>query len=190
MKKYVFLFGAALSLAMLAGHRAYAAGSSQFKVDVYPLNCVFEYIDVGSRQIMYLTPRECGQHTEPPVNVGGHGEPQKDSKPVQGSDLQGGASVSQPESSALQNLDGTNSEPLVPGNGVDTPNQKPHDAILPAAGRSSWVKPAIIGGIVMSVAVGFDAGFGFVGSKLAANAAYHGAGRVRRLGRLVRGRLR
>jgi len=40
---------------------AKASASPQLKLDVMPLDCVFENINNGLNQIRFLTPRECGQ---------------------------------------------------------------------------------------------------------------------------------
>lgn len=38
-----------------------AVPSSEFRMKVLPLECLFEYVNDGSNQLVYITPEECGQ---------------------------------------------------------------------------------------------------------------------------------
>ncbi len=47
---------------------ALALGNTDLKVQILPLDCLFEVVNDGSNTIHYLTPAECGQLTPPPPN--------------------------------------------------------------------------------------------------------------------------
>jgi hypothetical protein len=44
-----------------------------FTQKILPLNCVFEVINVGTQELRYLTPKECGQIITPPPTSPGSG---------------------------------------------------------------------------------------------------------------------
>lgn len=55
----------ALVVAALTTVTARAADST-FRLQVLPINCLFEVVSDGSNQIVYLTPEECGQLVKNP----------------------------------------------------------------------------------------------------------------------------
>ncbi len=71
MYRLIVLPALAVLLSFAVPSVALAASNTELKVDVYPLDCVFEYVDDGSNRIIYVTPEECGQEiiTEPTLPV-------------------------------------------------------------------------------------------------------------------------
>jgi hypothetical protein len=67
----ILIFGTSLIVSLIVwatpGQVVKASSQTKAKLDVYPMNCTFEYVNDGSNQIVYLTPKECGQTT---VTVG------------------------------------------------------------------------------------------------------------------------
>jgi hypothetical protein len=60
MKLLVYTL-ATLFIASLPIAASASSVNETLKLDVYPLNCVFEYVNNGTQQITFLTPKECGQ---------------------------------------------------------------------------------------------------------------------------------
>ena len=107
----------ALVQVLLAPH-ALAASQTKAKLDVYPLDCTFEYVNDGSNQIVYLTPKECGQTT---VTVGPSLQPADPSVQIIQSPEQNQTITLQPNPQSAAKPDGSKvSDPpkLVVGQGV------------------------------------------------------------------------
>jgi hypothetical protein len=169
--KYLILIGFSLLACLLQGPVAHASSDAKLKVDIYPLDCVFEYVNDGSNQIVYITPKECGQQV---VTV------------TPGLDGQGMVAINPQEPSSVPGTD------LPIDIGIERPSAS-NDLINSEAAETtsspngSRTTVALILLIVGVVAIGVGVGvdfliFEFQFSKLTAQWARGG---VERIGRVV-----
>jgi hypothetical protein len=205
MKKYALIPVLGLFIALAVAPLAYASDNTEFKLKILPFNCVFEYVNDGSNKILYMTPKECGQHIGQNNDTDTFGPMSVPS----GSDSESGASSDLPilqgsgsdDATTIVFLDsaGPLDDVVVPENAEDpggagslAPGLPTIGAILNddayqpvALSGNSWTKPAVAGAVVVAAGVAADAIFGFSATKFATDAAYSGAGHTRRIVRLL-----
>jgi len=63
----LLLFLSLTVLSIVFADPVVAADSTKLKLRVLPLNCIFDVIDVGTQELEFLTPEECGVEVLKPI---------------------------------------------------------------------------------------------------------------------------
>lgn len=66
--KAIYIAGLCIVGTLLVSPSSFAE-SSELKQQILPMDCVFEVVDVGTGELRFLTPDECGQIITPPAPV-------------------------------------------------------------------------------------------------------------------------